>query len=143
MIEDSTRPNIVIYSTFVDSITYIVIKNFGSSPAIIDKVTCGYEFTKQETGDFEGDIFSKVRNANLAPNQSIRCPLVGWRLQNTAFDFTIKYHSSTHSYTYSEKCHVDIISDSPFANMNASKGKTDDILQNIYITLLEMLKRKL
>lgn len=141
MIEESTRPNIVIYSTMVDSITYIIIKNYGSSSAIIDSLQCDYEFSKEETGDFEGDIFELVNGAILAPNQSIRRPLIGWELKQFDFHFKIKYHSSTHNYH--ESTTVKIKANTPYGNMNSSKKDELTALQNIYLTILEMLKREL
>ena len=36
MLEESTRPNIQIYSIYSDTIVYIMIKNFGQSSCTID-----------------------------------------------------------------------------------------------------------
>lgn len=141
MIEESTRPNIVIYSTLADSITYIIIKNYGSSSAVIDNIQCDYNFSSNETGDPEGNIFNLVNGAVLAPNQSIRCPLVGWELKKYTFNFEIDYHSTTHNY--SEKITLKLKANNPFPSMNSSKTNELDALQNIYITLLEIMKRKL
>lgn len=141
MIEESTRPVIQVYSTRIDSLCYLVIKNFGQSSAIIDNALCDYKFSKNETGDLEGNIFDKISGAIIAQGQSIRCPLIGWELKKTKFNFSIRYHSSTHKYLSDTS--VDIMANDPFANMHSSKTDQLDVLQNIYITQLENLKRKI
>lgn len=141
MIEENTRPNIQIYSTQLDSMCYVIIKNFGASSAIIDDISCDYEFSRDETGDREGKIFDLTKGAIVAPNQSLRCPLMGWNLKKTTFKFDIKYHSFTHMY--SECFVIDILANSPFANINSSKSDEITILHHIYTTMLEGVKQRL
>lgn len=50
MVEESTRPFIVIYFTYVDSLGYFIIKNEGNSLAVIDSLICDYEFEYSESG---------------------------------------------------------------------------------------------
>lgn len=141
MIEESTRPNIVVYSTNIDDICYIVIKNYGSSSAIVDFVLCNHDFTSEETGDFEGHIFDRMKDSIIAPGQSIRCPIRAYRLKNFDFEFTVKYHSSTKAYK--DVFSFNIINNDPFAHMSASKKDIVTALQNVYVTLLELLKRNI
>lgn len=100
MIESSTRPNIQIYSVYVDGITYLIIKNFGQSEAIIDNINCDYVFSKEElmAENLVPDIFSYLVGSPFAPGYSVRCPLVGFKTPDQMITFDISYHSSCKTY---------------------------------------------
>ena len=61
MLEESTRPNIQIYSIYSDTIVYIMIKNFGQSSCTIDSISCDHKFSGKEifNDDLGEDIFAR------------------------------------------------------------------------------------
>lgn len=102
MIEESTRPYINLYigsTYFSDTITYLIIKNFGTSSAIItsfesevDFKTCSYD---------ESHIpFEHIVGTNLCPNESLQFPVKSYELSrlSTTFYVNISYKSEVHSY---------------------------------------------
>lgn len=102
MIEDSTRPYITVYSDFTffqQSLFYIIIKNFGSSGAVITEFK-----TDEDLQDLmpEGSPkpFAYMQGAFLAPGQhyqtAINIPDAKALLDKVTFH--IKYKSSTHEY---------------------------------------------
>lgn len=68
-------------------------------------------------------------------------PVVVHRLKAKDFGFKVSYHSRTHKYA--DDYHVNITSDSPFPNMNKTIDDELEAQKQIYITLYELLKRKL
>lgn len=144
MIEETTRPNIQIYPLYINTIMYLIVKNFGSSEAYIDEIKCSHKFTSRETmGDNLGeDIFSRTHGAILSPGYALRCPLIGYEVADEVFDFYIKYHSSSKSYenTFS----FNPVVNAPFADLYPSKGKTtDDNLNTIARELHDIVKTTL
>lgn len=142
MLEESSRPNIQIYPVFMDSILYIIVKNFGSSEAIIDEVQCSHEFTDAESFGKSGkDIFHDLSGAIFSPGYSIRCPLVGHAVSNETFEFHIKYHSATKKYsaTYAFNPYKNV----PFADTYPTGKSAEDHLHNIEKDLHGLLKLKL
>lgn len=141
MIEESTRPNIQIYPLYINTIMYLIVKNFGSSEAYIDKIECSHKFTKEETiGDNLGDnVFDRVQGAIFCPGYSLRCPLIGYKVANDTFNFYVKYHST--SKTYESRFSFNPFTNAPFADMYPSKGKTsEDNLSNIARELHDIVK---
>lgn len=142
MIEESTRPVIAIYSKYSQDFLYIVIKNHGSSPARIRKLTCSHSFADEETTTREsGDIFEKYQNSLLAPGSCCLCPLHGNKLQAEQLDFYIEYSSS--SRTYRDNFSVCWKAECCFPNIYSS-GKTElDYLKIIANTLEDEVKSNL
>lgn len=144
MIEESNRPNIQIYPLYINSIVYLIIKNFGLTEAYIDEIKCSHNFTKEETfGDDLGtNIFDRVQGAIFSPGYSIKCPLIGYAVTNDVFVFQVKYHSSTK--TYESTFSFNPISNAPFADIYPGKGKTtEDNLNNITKELHDIVKMHL
>lgn len=143
MIEDSTRPQIQIYPVFIDSILYLIVKNFGASEAYIDELTCSHSFTSKETmnDNLSNDIFSKVKGAILSSGYSIKCPLLGNEVPSEIFNFHIKYHSSIK--TYEENFSFNPITNVPFADMYPKSKTTDGHLLNISRQLHAIVKNRL
>ena len=141
MIEESTRPIISIYSHYLDGKLYIITKNFGSSSCVIDYINTDMNITKEENQGIEGNPFLKSKGATLAPNGQMICTLIPYRLKTRKFNFEIKYHSSSHSYT--EKFYLDCDADNPFPDMHTSIKGTDKSLEKMSRTLEDILKTKL
>lgn len=104
MIEESTRPIVVIYNDFTSAhspIQYLIIRNFGNSAATITQLNLEYEGNPQ----YSRSLFAHMNGQIIAPGQSY----------STAFKFedssvvinaTITYASeSGKSYTESYQIH--------------------------------------
>ena len=69
MIENSTRPYIVIYNDLVDvtvPIQFLVIRNFGQTAAKIETV----DITPKVDFTYSDDLFGRMKNQTIAPGQS-------------------------------------------------------------------------
>ena len=143
MIEESTRPNLQIYPVYMNSILYIVIKNYGASEAYIDRIDCDHQFTPNETmGDKLGsDIFSRVKGAILSPGYAIKCPLIAHEITDDDFHFRVLYHSSEKSYE--TEFHFNVSANAPFADIYHMSHTTDGHLQNISRELRDIVKTRL
>lgn len=142
MIEESTRPNIQIYPVYMDSVLYIIIKNFGSSEAIIDEVECNHEFTEAESFDNSSkDGFGNLCGALFSPGYSLKCPLVGYAVSKETFEFQVKYHSFTKEY--SSKFSFNPYINSPFADTYPSAKTVEGHLGNIANSLHSIRKLNL
>lgn len=142
MIEESTRPNIQIYSIYINSIAYIIIKNFGQSSCVIDTLSCDHEFSSDETfGKLEKNIFDKVSGALMTPGYAIKCPLIGYKATKSDLNFDISYHSSCKKY--SDHFCFNIYSNSPFADTHPSTSNDTESLKNISNDLHDLVKMKL
>ena len=139
MIEESTRPNIQIYPVYLNNLLYIIIKNFGTSEAIIDEVTCDHQFTEEEyLGDITENGFDKLRGAIFCPGYALRCPLAAHSVPNETYNFKVSYHSFKKKY-YSEFA-FNPYSNAPFADVYPSGTSTEKHLANIANELRDIVK---
>lgn len=144
MIEESTRPYIMIYSktTYVqDTEFYIVIKNMGQSGAIIENVACDI---KLEDYIYLSSInpFDKISNTFLAPNQSIYFQLDAVKLKKyniKQINFEIEYH--TGKRTYNEKCPINFELVSSIKHIRANTENKE--MRGIYFALQELIEENL
>jgi len=142
MIEESTRPNIQIYSVYINSLVYLIVKNFGQSSCTIDSLSCSHKFSKEETFDDLGDnTFERVHGALIAPGGSIRLPLVSYQTSKELMTFKVIYHSSTKAYT--DSFSFSLYNNSPFADTYPSGNKENDYLKNMSKSLHDLVKLKL
>lgn len=143
MIEESTRPNLQIYPVYMNSLLYIVIKNYGASEAYIDRIDCNHQFSQKETmGDKLGtDIFSRTKGAILSPGYAIKCPLIAHEITDNDFRFHLFYHSSEKSYE--AKFHFTVSANAPFADTYPTSRTTDGHLENISRELRDIVKTRL
>lgn len=141
MIEESTRPNIQIYPVYANSILYIVIKNFGSSEAIIDEIICNHVFTKAESfTDPEKEIFN-LSGAIFSPGYSLKCPLISHAVSNETYEFRVKYHSAQKKY--SAAFSFNPYKNAPFADTYPSGETSEDHLRNISKDMHNIFKNTL
>lgn len=144
MIEDSTRPYIVIYSktTYVaDTNFYLVIKNMGQSGAIIKRIN--------SDKDLEPYIYlnqinpiNKVENTFFAPNQSIFFELEASKIKKDKImyiNFEIEYMSNRKAYTEHYAINFDLES-SIVRSRGNSKGNE---IRDISYALQEMIEQNL
>ena len=140
MIEESSRPIIIIYSEFVDKLTFIVVKNFGKSLAQIDDINCDYSFTPKQAYGLSGDLFKYLGNSALAPSQVKRIPLVGFNMpENIVININVKYHSKCNSYC--DEFAINITTENPYPIIKHSTKDQD--LKHISNALQEMVQRSI
>lgn len=145
MIENSTRPYVVIYSTMVNfssPVIYVVLKNFGASSAYITHFECMNFDLKELAYDSNRIPFDGICNSHLSPGQKYLFALQPHKLQITPEEgiiFKLSYSSSGKNYT-EEYC----IKTSINHNIASSRASfTENELRTISYTLQEFVERNL
>lgn len=140
MIEDSTRPYITVYSDitfFQQSLFYIIIKNFGSSGAVITEFKTDEDLQDLMPED-RPNPFAHMRGAFLAPGQhyqtAISMPNAKARLDKVTFH--IKYKSSTHEYAEDVTLKIEASSDQLYVRAS-TKGRELKIISYALQDLVE------
>lgn len=142
MIENSTRPYICIYGESINPGSpqfYLVIKNFGSSPATITK----FEYEPSLSGCYAAganhkDFLRDMTSSTIAPGQSRICKLDYSKITEPIY-FSLEYKSGNKKY--SEQFVTDIKSGS--AMLTSKIDTTDKELRTISYTLQEILQKNL
>ena len=141
MIEDASRPVISIYGECINvgpSTFYIVIKNFGSSPAYITQFDYDFDFTSAYL-KYKGEDFLKTLvNSVIAPGQSRICALKYAELKQP---ITFKLSYSSGVKTYHEEMTVDLTAGS--AMLTAKEATAGNEMCAISSSLQEMLQKYL
>ncbi len=103
MIEDNTRPNIIIYKDVIDinsPMEYLVIKNIGNSLAHIISIT--FDNNKldklNKTYSQIPNALEKLSNGNLAPQQVFKIPIKTANIDFDEINFEIFYCSNVKNY---------------------------------------------
>lgn len=143
MIEESTRPYIIIYSrttNFQSPNYYLVIKNFGQTAAIVTSINCDcdlslYSYSAQYIP------FQHFSGTFLAPGQSFLCNLDTRKIfQNlTEFHFAIEYKAN--GKTYSDHFTINPKADSDLIQSRAATDGKE--LRNISYTLQDLVEKQL
>lgn len=142
MIENATRPYICIYGESINSGSpqfYLVIKNFGSSPATITKFD--YEPNLSECYGLNSDhrdFLQDLAKSTIAPGQSRICKLEYSKITEP-IKFSLEYISGKKKY--SDQFVTDIKSGS--AMLTGKIDTKDKELRTISYTLQEMLQKNL
>lgn len=144
MIEESTRPYIVVYSrttNFQHPNYYLVVKNFGKSGAVITSFKCDYDLS---LFSFQKEYvpFEHFSGTFLAPNQSYLCNLDTTKLFHCdppEFHFSVEYKIGrkkySDSFTISPKADADLI--------QTRASTKDQELRNISYTLQDLVEKQL
>ncbi|MDO4535742.1 MAG: hypothetical protein Q4B63_08050 [Clostridium perfringens] len=92
-IQNANRPYVVAYSNFIQAadkrLTYLIIKNFGKSAAIIDSI----EYSTTEFYTNENEPFLNLKKCSIAPNQ-FYSSRVFYSKPRINFSVTITYHDN-------------------------------------------------
>lgn len=141
MIEESSRAVISIYPQTINTGTpmlFMVIKNFGNSPAAIRKFDYDFDFTDCYQFRSDRDYLKDFVGSSLAPGQALLCSLDYTKLTRPV-TFSLEYCSG--SKKYQESLTVDLR-----AGMNVPVPKTatsGSEMRTISYTLQEMLQKNL
>lgn len=102
MIENSTRPYVVIYNDLVNGagtpIQFLIIKNFGQTAATINSL----EITPKVNVRYSDELFSHMNGQIIAPGQSYS---TAFKLEDSSIALT-----ATISYSVGAKTYTDIFS---------------------------------
>ena len=142
MIEESTRPVVSVYTDEINAgnpFFYLIVKNFGKSPAYITKFEYDFDFKGCYKIRNDRDYLKRLNNAVLAPGQSRICTL-DYAQINKEVTFTIEYCSGAKK-VYSDKFTIDLKAgvSMPYGKVN-TEGKE---LRTISYVLQEMLQKNL
>lgn len=137
VIKSSNRPSVVI---FLESISltgmrhkYLVVKNFGNTPAKIDSITCSIPI------DFccGLDPFTKLNNSTIAPNQSISTICT---LDSISCDFYFEINYSYENRKFTETCFISPRSTEDLLSTHDKSKHKSDIEKTIINTAEEFIK---
>ena len=142
MIEESTRLVISVYTDEINAgnpFFYLIVKNFGKSPAYITKFEYDFDFKGCYKIRKDRDYWEGLNNAALAPGQSRICTLDYAKIDKEV-TFTLEYHSGAKK-VYSDKFTIDLKAgvSMPYGKV-ATEGKE---LRTISYALQEMLQKNL
>ena len=104
MIKNSTRAYVVVYGAYVhysNSQFYLVIRNYGTSGAVIKSLKCTIDLSKYSYIE-NHPPFENITNTTFAPNQNAICALDYSALDGNSistFDITVTYQSGKDTYT--------------------------------------------
>ena len=142
MIEESTRPYILIYTTEINSgnlFMYLVVKNNGASSAKIERIDINPCLKGMYKIPNDKDFLKDLEGCSIAPSQSKIC-LLDFEKIPKKVEIKITYSSSVKK-RYTEEMIVNLK-----AGATLPKGKTSTKgkeLRTISYVLQEMLEREL
>lgn len=143
MIEDSTRPYIVVYVTqtnFDLPLKYLVVKNFGSSGAQMHFFNCDFDLSQLSL--VKNQIpFSEIQHSYIAPNQSFVCAIDYDKIvpSNKHITFNFSYSSGTNTYT--EQIKLNLLANE--GNLHEKIAPENEELKTICFTLQELVEKQL
>lgn len=142
MIENSTRPYICVYGESINSGSpcfYLVVKNFGTSPATITNFKADPNLSKcYGLQNSSHDYLQDVSKTTLAPGQSRICRLDYSEVPNS-IKFYVEYRSGKKIYSDCFETNIKSGSAMPTSKVDTN-GKE---LRTISYTLQEMLQKSL
>ena len=122
MIDNSTRPYVVVYSVVTNFQTpdyYICVKNFGQSGTVITKFTCDVDLKKYSYHK-EHIPFEHLSNTFIAPGQSFICNLDPIELFKEVHPLTFDIEYKSNGKHYTNTFTINIQADSDLIHTRAS-----------------------
>lgn len=144
MLENATRPYVCVYGESVNSgspLFFIVVKNFGSSAAVMTKFEMTPDLSDCYTlKNVPRNYLSDLSCAVIAPGQSRICRLDYSKVPDVV-DFNIQYTSPGRKHLYKEHFSTNIKAGS--AMITPKVATEDEELRTISYTLQEMMQKNL
>lgn len=141
MIEESTRPYIVVYgyvTNFGSPVYTIAVKNFGSSAAKITKFQSRYNLDRIAINPGEDRVpFDRIKGTLMPPGFSIIRD-VNWK-DIGSIEFEIEYVQGKKKY----KDHFDVNFDVEKNNPNGKVFCENNITKNVLYAMQEYIKRNI
>ena len=141
MIENATRPYVCVYGECINTgipMFYIVLKNFGASPAIMTKFDSSFDFKECYKFNSPKNYIEEFSSTILAPGQSRIC-LLDYEKIPDEITFSLEYSCEGKVYSDTFKADIKSGTEAP-SSKNATK---DTELRSISYTLQEMLQKSL
>lgn len=139
VIGEANRPYLAIYYEIVNVssyVTYLILKNFGTTGAIIDSVTPSFQF---DSG-YNSEPFSLLKNHFIAPSQKITTAC-RFEKPYQIVTFTINYHNGNKKYSESFVINPESISNMILAK--SSSGKDTNLEKIISYSAQEIIRTNL
>ncbi|SCM96435.1 Uncharacterized protein BWINRASL_03517 [Bacillus mycoides] len=143
-IEEANRPYVVVYQEQIQVLanirTYIVVKNFGKTGAVIESLT--FEPNYYDAAD--KPAFKSLENTFIAPGQSIMTVASTNNLPSENGGITvatIKYKDTNQDYTEKISLNTQLIRELIFSKTNPSKSQSIESV--ITKTAEELLRRNI
>lgn len=143
MIEESTRPYIVVYSqttNFQSPAYYLIIKNFGQTGAIVTSIRCNHDLSLYSFS--QNHIpFEHFNGTFVAPGQTFLCSVNTQKLFENpeSLHFSVEYESN--GKTYSDSFEINLNADSDLVQVRAATNGKE--LRNISYTLQDLVEKQL
>lgn len=150
MLEESTRPVLSFYTDEINTGSpsfYFIVRNNGSSPAIIRDISSDQDFTKFliGVGTLEHmeqfDPIRRLKNAVIAPGQSRRCALDYYLIPDRV-TIHVKYSSSA-GKMYAERYNIDLKAGVGMLSTKSNSSDELKTLREISYALQEKLQKEL
>lgn len=140
---EANRPVIAVYLEYSQVLNtpkeYLVIKNFGNTPATIDSVKLDAKINIIE----DGEIFTQSVPFILAPNQSfstvLRVNVFDSQQEEQSINAEINYHDSIQQYSDTFCLNQNLVKDMRFSKSNPGKNST---VQQVLSQTTEEIIRK-
>lgn len=143
MIKNSTRPYVVVYlqeANFQRVNMYLVIKNYGRSAAIIDRMDFSINLKDISYGE-ERIPFDNMEGTTIAPNQNIISYIdINKSEQNGVIDFSVdlEYHDNIN--VYKEKYPINI--EAYMGNVSTRASTKNEELKIISYALQDLVEKQ-
>lgn len=143
MIENATRPYVTVYGQSINTsspVFYLVIRNFGSSPAIMKRFAICPDIRSFYRSNKGRDFLSDMSTGVLAPRQSRICAMDYQKLPDI-LTFDIEY--SFGNKTYHDVFTTNVKAGSAMLTTKSGNGGDHEALRSISYTLQEILQKQL
>ena len=143
MIKNSTRPYVAVYlqaANFQRVNMYLVVKNYGKSAAIIDKMEFSVDLKDVAYGE-ERIPFDNMEETTIAPNQSIISYIDTKKSKRngiTLFSVDLEYHDNVN--VYKEKYPINI--EAYMGNVSSRASTKNEELKIISYTLQDLVEKQ-
>lgn len=143
MIEESTRPYLSVYISHIyctDCIDYLVLKNFGTSSAVITKFQCNTDL-KIGAYDSRHTPFEHITGQNICPGEKFQTPLLLYKICacTDTLSFLIEYSSGKKTYTENITISLTSLADAPIMSANPEDKELEAISRSLQDICEKML----
>ena len=143
MIEESTRPYVIVCAktaNFQEPRFYLIIKNYGSTGAIITKFVCDHDLANYSYSK-EHVPFKNISGTFIAPGQSFMTNLKPQNLFNEDITLHFQIEYKTEFKTYFENIDIAL---KPFKDLLQTRAATNGKeLKIISYTLQDLVEKQL
>ncbi len=143
MIEESTRPYISLYigtTYFSDTTTYLIMKNFGQSSAIVTNFSASPDLSRFSYDD-DYVPFGHIVGSHICPGASIQFPIKVTGLPRDMEPIIINLEYRSPSKTYTEVISLNLASD--FDAIHLRANTKDQHLKEISFALQDIAEKML